>query len=437
MEYPGFSSNNFRSVDMRDLILVLNDFSYGELKFFIDYSLFSAKISGILSKKLNLNDGGKNYIKGLMIGFGYIFLSKFLDINDFLILFENKDTQEAALFISHVFYTSIMKMESLENESEILYILKENNLNKSYFELETINILTVSHELSKMYVFDKYLKREAYEKTLENIIDYTRKFNIDNEVKIALLDIFRDPWEMSIIFSDDPYPELFIDREIALLRGEELMNAMKLLTFLVDYRSRFTRKHSFRVSNIARDIGKEILGEYEGFKLMISGLLHDIGKIYVPLKILEKPGFFNDFERKIMNTHSVRTYLMLKKINGLNEFAEVSLLHHEKLDGSGYPHRYKSNEIPMEVRILTFADILSALTEERPYKNPYTIKEAMSILYQETKEGKLDTIVYKKVDNMVKNGYRIIDEDIIESLLKEEKYNIIKEKINILKEKIY
>jgi HD-GYP domain-containing protein (c-di-GMP phosphodiesterase class II) len=133
--------------------------------------------------------------------------------------------------------------------------------------------------------------------------------------------------------------------------------------------------------------------------VLLFAPLHDIGKIGIPDNVLLKPGKLDTEERKIMETHVSKGHEIVKKILGdfaLQHLADSKIMtnivrfHHEFIDGTGYPNGLKGNEIPLEAKIVTVADIFDALTSKRPYKRVWTIKEAFDELDKMVLAGKLD-----------------------------------------------
>ena len=109
-----------------------------------------------------------------------------------------------------------------------------------------------------------------------------------------------------------------------------------------------------------------------------GALLHDIGKIGVPDSILLKPGRLAEAERSAMQQHTLLAQKMLSRISHLQRAIDIPLSHHEKWDGSGYPHGLKGEEIPLAARIFAVIDVFDALTHERPYKKAWTIDDALA-----------------------------------------------------------
>lgn len=140
--------------------------------------------------------------------------------------------------------------------------------------------------------------------------------------------------------------------------------------------------HSIQVSTTAVLLA-ESLGYHEPEKIRLAGLLHDLGKVYIPDAILQKNGDLTDREKELIRMHPVIGAEMLYKY-GLGEIGEIILYHHERPDGSGYP--YGITKVPVESCIIALADVFVALTNYRPYKPPYPLKEALKITLESVGE---------------------------------------------------
>ena len=108
-----------------------------------------------------------------------------------------------------------------------------------------------------------------------------------------------------------------------------------------------------------------------------AALLHDIGKLGVSNAILDKPGKLDDSEWAAMRMHAVHSEAILSRIGAFSELAPIASAHHERLDGKGYPHGLSGDQICLETRIITTADIFDALTAERPYRAAMPITKAL------------------------------------------------------------
>jgi PAS domain S-box-containing protein len=141
------------------------------------------------------------------------------------------------------------------------------------------------------------------------------------------------------------------------------------LAIAVETRDPYTAGHQRGVAQLACAIAAEMgfsPDRLEGMRVM--GFLHDIGKIAVPAEILSKPGRLSEYEFNIVKFHSQVSYDILKEVDFPWPVALAVLQHHEKIDGSGYPHGLKGEDIIIEARILTVADVVEAMASHRPYR---------------------------------------------------------------------
>jgi putative nucleotidyltransferase with HDIG domain len=142
-----------------------------------------------------------------------------------------------------------------------------------------------------------------------------------------------------------------------------------------------TYAHSVNVALVASIIGQWLHYSDDDIRVLtLCGLLHDVGKVKIPNEILTKPGKLTDEEFAIMKTHVTEGYEILKGQNIDNRIKEACLFHHEKCDGSGYPHGIKSDKIPVFAKIVSVADIYDAMTANRYYRKalcPFTVVEMM------------------------------------------------------------
>ena len=139
-------------------------------------------------------------------------------------------------------------------------------------------------------------------------------------------------------------------------------------------------------------------------KIYVAGLCHDLGKVSIPLKILEKPDKLTDREYSIMKKHVEYTKDILKHKMDY-DIIEIAYRHHEKLDGSGYPNKITASSLTVDQKILQVADIISALLVKRSYKEAWNVDKTISILNEMKEENKLDRDV---IDTFIKYQDKII-----------------------------
>lgn len=150
----------------------------------------------------------------------------------------------------------------------------------------------------------------------------------------------------------------------------------------------YTFKHSVDVATMAMIVGKKHgLSDKEVYELGISGLLHDVGKSKIPNEILNKAAKLTDEEFAMMKQHSIFGYGILKEKADLSNSIKLGVLqHHEKMNSKGYPMGVASDKINLFARIISVADIYDALVTERPYKKPFTPRDAVEMIMSMTEE---------------------------------------------------
>ena len=156
---------------------------------------------------------------------------------------------------------------------------------------------------------------------------------------------------------------------------------------VIDAKSPFTARHSERVAEIAVGIADALRFDLDERRtLRRAGLLHDIGKLAVSNRILDKPGKLSDEEFRAIKTHPVHTLRILERAPCFADLADLAANHHEKLDGSGYPRSLEACDLDLPMRVLAVADIYEALTAERPYRPPLAPEEALAIIDRDVPE---------------------------------------------------
>ena len=150
---------------------------------------------------------------------------------------------------------------------------------------------------------------------------------------------------------------------------------------VIDAKSPFTGGHSERVGTIADAVAAQLgLGEAERRALRRSAMLHDVGKLGVSSRILEKPGALDEGEWVEMRGHAALTGDILSRVAAFSAMAMIAGSHHERLDGKGYPLGLDATMIALETRIITVADIFDALTADRPYRAAMPVSRALDIM---------------------------------------------------------
>jgi PAS domain S-box-containing protein/putative nucleotidyltransferase with HDIG domain len=160
---------------------------------------------------------------------------------------------------------------------------------------------------------------------------------------------------------------------------EMLVTTVNALASTVEMKDQYTAGHQPRVTQLACAIAEEMgLPEEQIEGIRMAGLIHDIGKIMVPAEILNKPGRLTEIQYEMVKMHPQAGYDILVGIKFPWPVAEIVLQHHELIDGSGYPEGLSGDEILLEARILTVANVVEAMISHRPYRSAYDIKEALA-----------------------------------------------------------
>lgn len=171
-----------------------------------------------------------------------------------------------------------------------------------------------------------------------------------------------------------------------VLKSYNLNESMRYQLNMLDGLDVFTRKHCENVASLTCRIC-EYLHCQKGFTeyCTICAYLHDIGKLFIPSSILQKPAKLTEEEYAIMKTHTKIGYEMCMKDLKLRPYAAGTLYHHESLDGSGYPQELTKKDIPYEGQIIKVADEYDAIVSKRQYKSHVNISDTLQILIDETK----------------------------------------------------
>jgi putative nucleotidyltransferase with HDIG domain len=189
--------------------------------------------------------------------------------------------------------------------------------------------------------------------------------------------------------------EEYIERlkEAAEENRELFIGSIRMLSAAIDEKDPYTRGHSGRVAKYSTLIAQEMrLSADELDKLKIAALLHDVGKIGVDDRVLKKPGSLTPEEFDIMKTHTTRGANIMRPVSQLKDMLPGIELHHEHMDGRGYPYGLSGPQIPVMARIIAVADTLDAMTTNRPYQSAMDLEYAL---------GRIKALAGSKFDQAV------------------------------------
>lgn len=228
-------------------------------------------------------------------------------------------------------------------------------------------------------------------------IDYTdedlgqlglEKYNVEYSNIFMRADFDRS---VSSCLVDGSYRKVLEERALSFdFSANETLSLLKLMLYLMDFKSTYTVTHTIHMSYYAVILG-ELTGcsEAELNDLFTAGLVHDIGKMAIPNSILESTGKLAPWEYALMKKHVTETENIIRGIVP-EKILNIAMRHHEKLDGSGYPYGLTAASLSLFDRILACADIFSALIDERSYKERLPKDHVLSIFKEMTEKKQLD-----------------------------------------------
>jgi HD-GYP domain-containing protein (c-di-GMP phosphodiesterase class II) len=220
------------------------------------------------------------------------------------------------------------------------------------------------------------------------------------------VEVFREASAKEVFWFDLISPEVGKITQERLPLGdlvlgyEELPGLAELFRKIIDFRSRFTATHSSGVAAAGVALAAKSGFDEKGTdKMLLAGLLHDIGKLVVPAEILAKHAPLNTSDLAVIRKHPYYSAWILRDIEGFDEISLWAALHHERLDGSGYPYRPPTAELPDGARILAVADTFTALTEDRPYRCAMTRPGTAQVMLSMAAHNKLDRDYVALIDD--------------------------------------
>jgi putative nucleotidyltransferase with HDIG domain len=187
-----------------------------------------------------------------------------------------------------------------------------------------------------------------------------------------------------------------------------------MLAAAIDEKDPYTRGHSGRVAKYSIAIAQHLgLQSQELEKIRISALLHDVGKIGVDDRVLKKPGALTAEEFELMKQHPSKGANIMRPVAQLKEMLPGIELHHEHVDGRGYPHGLQGDDIPLMARIIAVADTLDAMTTNRPYQSAMDLEYAMNRIRSLT-NTKFDATVVDALERAVRTGKIRLSANLVE-----------------------
>jgi HD-GYP domain-containing protein (c-di-GMP phosphodiesterase class II) len=173
------------------------------------------------------------------------------------------------------------------------------------------------------------------------------------------------------------------------------------LAAVIDAKSPWCYRHSDRASLIATGLAADLGADADRLReLRRAALLHDIGKLAISNRILDKPGSLSHAEYETVRMHPIVTERILRRVPGFSELAALAAAHHERLDGHGYPYGLPATKLTMSMRVLAVADVYEALTSERPYRPALASDQALELMRPEV-PTRLDGDAFAALERLV------------------------------------
>ena len=241
--------------------------------------------------------------------------------------------------------------------SKAIDLLKSYMINYIYIEKENKDYLDYQLEEEEDERLEKIKKTIEFKK-------FEKEFSSSTQsIKSSINDVVTQNKEISV-------NELLNAVDNVLKKSQNGYHVFDLLQCIRNIDDQ-TYVHSLNVAMICNVLGHWLKLSEEDLKIItLCGLLHDIGKVAVPLEILTKPAKLSDEEYEKIQEHTVEGYKLLRKRNIDSRIKQAALLHHEACDGSGYPYGFQKEQIPKFARIVTIADVYDAMTANRVYRGP-------------------------------------------------------------------
>ncbi len=203
-------------------------------------------------------------------------------------------------------------------------------------------------------------------------------------------------------------------KQAAEANRELFLGSIRMLAAAIDEKDPYTRGHSGRVAKYSVIIGTELnLNAQELDRLRISALLHDVGKIGVDDRVLKKPGSLTPEEFELMKQHPAKGANIMRPVAQLKEMLPGIELHHEAVDGRGYPYGLRGDQIPLMARIIAVADTLDAITTNRPYQSAMDIDFALNRVRQ-LAGSRFDQTVVDALESAVRAGKLRLSATLVE-----------------------
>lgn len=271
-------------------------------------------------------------------------------------------------------------------------------------DAEILLLANIVNLMDRVDILTKIGARAFTRDRIRDIIgNYSKLFYNKHVIEAFMtVSISSDFWEG--ILDEKPPMHVLTDGVFndELIPETQLVDYSRLFSYIIDFRSRHTATHSQGVAETAAQLSKLFgMNESETRRMRLAGNLHDIGKIALPISLLDKPGKLKPQEFSQVQHHVMAGEHILNSIPGMGELSDWACQHHERLDGMGYPYGLKGESLSSGSRIMAVADVYTAITEDRPYRKGMSMGEARTVMRTLAESGSLDgDIVALLLDNV-------------------------------------
>jgi HD-GYP domain-containing protein (c-di-GMP phosphodiesterase class II) len=278
------------------------------------------------------------------------------------------------------------------------YNIDESYFKRNFFTSEDIqNCLQLNlNNTNKIYDFYTQNLHKGFSESAGGFI---KKMGVYNDLTVTCVPIFSEDCLLALVvlLANGKKTMPPFRRQIAVLLAsmigkqyslnhypyerESLLNTIEALALAIEEKDPYTNGHSHRVKEVSMKIAKQMqFFPHEVEEIGLAGLLHDVGKIGIRESILKKVGDLTHEEYEEVKKHTEKTKRILGPLESIKSrnFIDISYLHHERVDGKGYPEGLKGDEIPMGARIISLADSYDAMMSKRPYKKEMSKEDAIS-----------------------------------------------------------
>lgn len=327
---------------------------------------------------------------------------------DNMIGFETKNSWEHAiygyLFVKNILFEQNLADVLLYHHMDYQALVKsdcvEKELTAALCLADAVDVLRLNGQLEKLPIyFEKFRDTRLSGDMVDLFWQADAKYGILKHLEEETYQA-----EIELVFANIELDE------------EKMKKYLRLLAYAIDFRSEYTVSHTIATVAISTSIAEALGFDQEEIeKIYYGALLHDLGKISTPTRILESPGQLTDRDMVIMRSHILMSRIILEDYLD-EEICEIACRHHEKINGKGYPDGLKGDQLSESQRVVAVADLLSALSGRRSYKNPFPKERILDILQKSLDNNelcpKIVGLVMSKYDEIMGAADKKSNEDL-------------------------